>query len=73
MIGSERKASGLFEPLIHPGLPPIPSSSPFQLVAVAYPAARHPLLGWRVHWIVIFLVYSVIAAAALKMLVGIEI
>lgn len=73
MIGSERSASGLFEPLIHPALPPIPPDSPFQLIAVDYPAARHPLLGWHVHWIVIFLVYSLIAAAALKMLIGIEI
>ena len=73
MIGSERSASGLFEPLIHPALPPIPPDSPFQLVAVDYPPARHPLLGWQVHWIVIFLVYSVISAAVLKVLIGIEI
>jgi len=73
MIGFERKASGLFEPIIHSGLPPIPPDSPFQLVAVDYPPARHPLLGWQVHWIVIFLVYSLISAAALKMLIGIEI
>jgi hypothetical protein len=73
MVGFERRASGLFEPLVHPALPPIPPDSPFQLVAVDYPDARYPLLGWQVHWIVIFLVYSMIAAAALKMLIGIEV
>jgi hypothetical protein len=73
MIGFERKAAGLFEPLIHPGLPPIPPGSPFVRIAVDYPPARYPLLGWHVHWIVIFLVYSVIAAAVLKLLIGFEI
>jgi hypothetical protein len=73
MVGFERKAAGVFEPLIHFALPPIPLDSPFQLVALDYPAARHPLLGWQVHWIVIFLVYSLVSAAALKVLLGIEI
>ncbi|NWF91139.1 MAG: hypothetical protein HXY50_16960 [Ignavibacteriaceae bacterium] len=73
MIGFQRKASGLFEPILHPALPPIPPDSPFELVEVGYPSARHPLLGRHVHWIVIFLVYSLIAAAALKILIGIEI
>jgi hypothetical protein len=73
MIGHERSAAGIFEPLLHPGLPPIPAASPLQRVRVEYPPARHWLLGMRVHWIVIFLVYSLISAAALKFLIGIEI
>jgi hypothetical protein len=73
MIGFERKASGILEPIIHPGLPPVPPDSPFQRIAIDYPRATHPLLGWQVHWIVIFLVYSMIAATALKFLIGIEI
>ena len=73
MIGSERRVTALFEPILHPGLPPIPLDSPFQRIRVEYPPASHWLLGWHVHWIVIFLVYSVLAAFALKILVGIEI
>lgn len=73
MIGFEREASGVIEPLIHPGLPPVPQGSPFQRIEIDYPPAAHPLLAWEVHWIVIFLVYSVIAAFVLKLLIGIEI
>ncbi len=73
MIGNERSASGVVEPLVHPGLPPFPIESPLQRVRVEYPPARHWLVGFDVHWIVIFLVYSLIAAAALKFLIGIEI
>lgn len=73
MIGNERSASGVFEPLLRPGLPPIPAASPLEKIRVEYPPARHWLLGMRVHWIVIFLVYSLISAAALKFLIGIEI
>lgn len=73
MIGNERSASGVIEPLLHPGLPPFPVDSPLQRVRVEYPGARHWLLGFDVHWIVIFLVYSLISAAVLKFLIGIEI
>ncbi len=73
MIGTERRASALFEPILHPGLPPIPPDSPFERVRVEYPPASHWLLGWHVHWIVIFLVYSMLAAFAIKVLAGIEI
>lgn len=73
MIGSERSVSGVAEPLLHPGLPPLPAEGPFQRIRVEYPPARHWLLGMDVHWIVIFLVYSLISAAALKFLIGIEI
>lgn len=73
MVGHDRSASGVFEPLLHPGLPPFPIDSPLQRVRVEYPPARHWLLGMDVHWIVIFLVYSLVSAAALKFLIGIEI
>ncbi len=73
MIGHERTASSLFEPLLHPGLPPLPAGCPLQRVHIDYPHASHWLLGMHVHWIVIFLVYSFLAAAVLKFLIGIEI
>jgi hypothetical protein len=73
MIGSERRSSSLLEPLLHPGLPPLPAASPFQRIHIEYPSASHWLLGMEVHWIVIFLVYSLLSAALLKFLIGIEI
>lgn len=73
MIGSTRSASSFIESFLHPGFPPIPDNSPIKTVKLHYPGASYPLLFWRVHWIVIFLVYSLIGAGAIKLLVGFEI
>jgi hypothetical protein len=73
MIGHTKNASGFIEPLLHPALPTIPADSPIQRVRLDYPSSSHWLLGWGVHWIVIFLVYSLISAAALKFAIKIEI
>lgn len=71
-IGRARGTKSL-EPLIHPGMPPIPADSEIEYVRVDYPSASYPLLFWRVHWLVVFLFYSVVGAIAVKLLVGFEI
>ncbi|MDH3217883.1 MAG: hypothetical protein OEN01_16670 [Candidatus Krumholzibacteria bacterium] len=73
MIGHERNASSWIEPLLHPGMPAISDDMPLARVRVGYPGARYPLLGWDVHWIVIFLVYSLLAAIVLKFIIKFEI
>jgi hypothetical protein len=73
MIGHVRQASSFMEPLLHFPLPAIPAGSPLASVSIEYPSARYPLLGFQVHWIVMFLVYSLISAAALKFILHIEI
>jgi len=73
MIGSTRSASSFVESFLHPGLPPIPDNSPIKTVKLHYPGVSYQLLLWRVHWIVIFLVYSLVGAVAVKLLVGFEI
>jgi len=71
MIAHER-TTGFMEPLIHPAAAPIPSDSPFARVAVEYTGARYPFLVWHVHWIVIFLVYSLLSALMMKYLIKFE-
>ena len=73
MIGKTRNASGLIEPLLHPGLPAIPNGSAIARVRIEYPGASYPLLWWEVHWIVIFLVYSLLAGLTLKFIIKFEI
>lgn len=73
MIGHERNASSFIEPLLHPGMPPIPDDSPFSKVHIRYPGVRYPFLWWDTHWIVIFLIYSAAAALALKFVIKFEI
>ncbi|HER43582.1 MAG TPA: hypothetical protein ENO08_03895 [Candidatus Eisenbacteria bacterium] len=67
------RGSGPLEPFIHPGAPPIPKGSRIESVRVDYPGASYPLLFWRTHWIVIFLFYTIVGAAAIKLAVGFEI
>jgi hypothetical protein len=71
-IGRARSTKSL-EPLIHPGMPPIPDDSKIEHVRVYYPRASYPLLVWRVHWLVVFLFFSIAGAVAIKLLVGFEI
>jgi uncharacterized membrane protein (DUF106 family) len=73
MIGHVRQASSFLEPFLHFPLPAIPDQSPFYSIHVEYPSARYPIFGWRVHWIVIFILYSLISAAVLKFALKIEI
>lgn len=73
MIGHERVASSWIEPFLHPGMPAIPSDSPFARVRLEYPGASYPILFWHVHWIVIFIIYSLIAAVILKFIIKFEI
>ena len=72
MIGRMRGSKSL-EPLLHPGMLPIPEKSRIEHVHVNYPSASYPLLFWRVHWLVIFLFYAVVGAAVIKLLVGFDI
>lgn len=72
MIGAARHRDGLMEPLLHPALPAIPDQAPIAGVSLRYPSASYPLLAWNVHWIVVFLAYSLIAAIALKFIIKFE-
>jgi hypothetical protein len=72
-IGASRSSSSLIEPLLHPGLPPIPSDSHIAAVHLEYPGVSYPFLFWHTHWLVIFIIYSLIGALAVKLIVGFEI
>jgi hypothetical protein len=67
------KRSGPLDAFAHPAMPPFPASSNIESVRIDYPASSYPLLFWRVHWLVIFLVYTVVGAVAVKLAVGFEI
>ncbi len=71
-IGRARGSKPL-EALLHPGMPPIQGDSGIEYIHVDYPGASYPFLFWRLHWLVIFLVYAAIGAVAVKLAVGLEI
>jgi hypothetical protein len=60
-VGELRSRSGR-DALLHPGLPRLPREVPIASVAVRYPPARHWLFGWRAHWLLVFVVWSLVGA-----------
>jgi len=72
-IGHVRTAGSLFDPLLYPALPKIPTDSPIKSVELHYPSADYPLLIWNTHWLVVFIVFSFVGALIPKFLFKIEI
>jgi len=73
MIGHTRSASSWIEPFLHPALPPIPAGSVIRSVSVHYAPLHHWLFFWHTHWIVVFLVWTLIGALIVKFVFGLEV
>jgi len=71
-IGRLRTQSAL-DGLLHPGLPPLPQGASIARLEVRYPPARYSILAWRTHWLVVFVVWSMVGALILKRVLRIEI
>ena len=52
--------------IAYPAEAPVPSDGPVESIAVAYPEAEVSLLGWRTHWLIAFLVLTIVFAFALR-------
>jgi hypothetical protein len=50
-----RSNGGLFDQLVYPSEAPLPDNSGMISVSVAYPTAMFRVLGWDVHWTVLYL------------------
>lgn len=58
--------------LLHPGRPAIPSNHPIRSISVSYPDADLSIGGFQFHWLVGFILFSVLAAFLMKGLFRIE-
>ena len=72
-IGHVRSNGSVFSPLLYPSLPRLAKNSPVKAVELHYPTADYPLLLWRTHWLVVFIVFSLLGALIPKLLFGIQI
>lgn len=66
-------ARGAWAELWNPGLPPLPGDAPVVEFSVEYPEADTNLLGFNMHWVIIFMILSVVFGFALKGFLGVEI
>lgn len=72
-IGHVRTDGSVFSPLLYPSLPRIPKDCPVKSVELRYPPADYPLLLWRTHWLVVFIVFSFVGALIPKFVFRIQV
>lgn len=60
-----RATPGLVDLLLYPSEPPLAADSPVDRITVTYPDAGIDVLGWRAHWLVLFVAFSMAAALIL--------
>ena len=61
-----RLEGGLVNQLLYPAEPPLPAGSLLQSITVSYPEQSIRMLGWDIHWMIVFFVLSTVFAFALK-------
>jgi len=59
--------------LSNPGEPPLSGEPPIKAIEVKYPAKNMNLFGWHIHWLIIYVVLSVILSFAFRGVFKIEI
>jgi hypothetical protein len=67
------RAGNLMDMLLNPGEAPIQESAEVESIQIHYPQRDLSLFGWNIHWMILFFVFSMVFAFALKGVVGVEI
>ena len=57
-----RVGSGLLDLLLYPSEPPLPAGGPVREIALHYPETGLSVLGWRIHWLIVYVVVSMATA-----------
>ena len=68
-----RPGTNLLDQLLYPSEPPIPGASQVASIRLGYPDAEVSLLGWKMHWMIAFIILSIVFALALRRLFGVTI
>jgi len=68
---SPLRASGLLDLLLYPSEGPLPAGQPVSRISVPYPEPGLNVFGWRVHWMIVYVAISMVAAFALAKRMGV--
>jgi hypothetical protein len=66
-----RISPGLVDQALYPAEPPVAAAGPIASIAVTYPEAAIDVLGWHVHWLIVYFVLSMAAAFILARRFGV--
>ena len=72
-VSSVRTGAHWLTSLLHPGEPPMPSHSTIASIEIVYPELDIFILGWRIDWLILFLVLSIGLGYAFKGVLGVQI
>jgi hypothetical protein len=65
-VSRRRVRAGGWDELVCPAEPPIGPGSAIEVIEVLYPVATFHLAGFRVHWLIVFLILTLVFAAAFQ-------
>jgi hypothetical protein len=63
---ARRPSPSLLDQLLYPSEPPLAGGATVVAIKVGYAAGQVSLLGWKTHWIIAFLIITLLAAFALR-------
>jgi hypothetical protein len=72
-VRSPERPSGLLRQLAYPAEEPVPGGSQIEAIRVSYRTADVQLLGWETHWMVAFIILTMVFAYALAKPMGVKI
>jgi uncharacterized membrane protein (DUF106 family) len=61
-----RLGTGFLNQLLYPAEAPLPGGAALTSISLAYPERDIPILGWGVHWMIVYFVLSMLFAFALR-------
>lgn len=67
------RPSSLLDQLIDPAETPLPAAAPIAAILVGYPDGTVNILGWSLHWLIVFFALTMIFAFALRKPLGVTI
>jgi hypothetical protein len=75
LIGFSRRrgVDSFWNTLLNPIELPIPRGASVEQIQVGYPARTISIFGWKMHWIVVFFLISIISVFALKGILRVEV
>ncbi len=61
-----RPSASFLSQLLYPAEAPLPRAAPVESITIEYPELRVSLFGWKTHWLVAFLIFTLIFSFALR-------
>jgi hypothetical protein len=68
-----RMSPGLVNQILYPAEDALPAESPFESIELIYPGGDVDVLGWQIHWMIVFFVLSIAFAFAMRNWFGVTI